>query len=471
VKGAARLAVALAGLGALGAHSCWFAASSPYRGFPYPGLEATGRFRVAEVDGVWWLVTPDGALFFSAGVNNVSSWADYAPDLGTWPYRDNVLARWGSEEAWADEVIRRFDVAGVNTAGAWSQLERFRGRFPYTQILSFADAAPTVASGGPFGAPLRDFFDPSFESSAPARAEEARPCAEDPFCIGVFTDNELPWGRGFNQLVPFLDAYLALPAGAPGKLALQAFLEERYAGDVAAFDAVWGADLPSFDALQDVSSLPGGSAGADADRLAFRGHVAARYYRVAHDALRVVSPDMLILGSRYLAYHASAPVVEAAAPYVDVISINNYEYDPGWFAVVQGIVEDGFFFPVAQLFQDLDAIHALTGKPVMVTEFGYRAADAGLPNSHPPVYPILPDQAARADAYSTYMDAVLARSYLVGAHWFEYADEPATGRFDGEDDNWGFVDVHDDLYPALFVRMWGVNGGLYPRRLALVGGG
>jgi hypothetical protein len=59
----------------------------------------------------------------------------------------------------------------------------------------------------------------------------------------------------------------------------------------------------------------------------------------------------------------------------------------------------------------------------------------------------------------------------VGAHWFEYADEPATGRFDGEDDNWGLVDVHDDLYPALFVRMWGVNGGLYPRRLALAGGG
>ena len=44
-------------------------------------------------------------------------------------------------------------------------------------------------------------------------------------------------------------------------------------------------------------------------------------------------------------------------------------------------------------------MYAIAGKPILVTEWGYRADDAGLPNSWPPVYPTLADQDERADAY------------------------------------------------------------------------
>ena len=39
------------------------------------------------------------------------------------------------------------------------------------------------------------------------------------------------------------DAYVRLPAKAPGKLALQTWLEQRYAGDVAPFNADWALSL------------------------------------------------------------------------------------------------------------------------------------------------------------------------------------------------------------------------------------
>src|SRR5262249_30227285 len=80
--------------------------------------------------------------------------------------------------------------------------------------------------------------------------------------------------------------------------------------------------------------------------------------------------------------------------------------------------------------------------------------------------PILDTQVERADAYERYMRHVLERPYLVGAHWFEHADEPAQGRFDGENDNWGIVNIHDDEYPELAARMRLGNGTIYQRGLA-----
>lgn len=463
--------LALAASSALGAGTCWRADAGDYHGAPGVVLAATGRFRLEQLDGVWWLVTPDGHLFFSTGVNHISSWADEERTTGRRPYRESVLARWGSEAVWADVVLARLEAIGLDTVGAWSQLEHFRGRYPYTEILGFAAAAPAIPGAGGF-ATVRDFFAPSFEAGAAAEAEHARACAGDAFCIGVFSDNELPWGPNVGQ-PPLVEDYLALPAGAPGRLALQAFFAARYAGDVAAFEAVWGLGVQRWDDLQTVAS-PGalwepGPPERMADRAAFRGHVASRYYRIVHDALRAVSPDLLILGSRLLAFQISADVALAAAPWVDAFSVNAYEWNAAWSDVARYFAERGSQLVAASLLDDVDQLHALTGKPVLISEFGYRAADAGLPNSWPPVYPTLPDQAARADAYARYLGLVLERPYLIGVHWFEWADEPAGGRFDGEDDNWGVVSLADDLYADLVARMRSVHSRLVAERLALGG--
>ena len=54
---------------------------------------------------------------------------------------------------------------------------------------------------------------------------------------------------------------------------------------------------------------------------------------------------------------------------------------------------------------------------------------------------------------------------FVGAHWFQYADEPLTGRtLDGENYNIGFVTVTDTPYPEMVQAARAVLGEAYARR-------
>jgi agarase len=48
---------------------------------------------------------------------------------------------------------------------------------------------------------------------------------------------------------------------------------------------------------------------------------------------------------------------------------------------------------------------------------------------------------------------------LVGYHWFEHADQPAEGRFDGENSNFGTVTIEDNVYEELTQAMASVNAG------------
>jgi agarase len=443
---------------------------------------ATGRFRVERLDGVWWLVTPDGHGFFSVGVDHLRPGGDFSPPLGTAPYYDNILTKYGSEAAWATATRPRLATMGVNTIGAFSEPERFPNTIAYTVRLALSEQAPAVPGVPPalVDRVTRDYFDPAFETGVVATLPGvAGPCAADPWCIGVFTDNELALGQSLAQVLPYLDAYLLLPANAPGKIALQAFLAARYGNDVGAFNATWGLALRDFDAVQSLGALapapaappasPTGSAAQIADRRAFDAYVAERFHHVTHDALRALSPDLLILGSRLLILSTRPEVLTAIAPWVDVVTVNYYEIAAAILQIAPDYPAD-YGIPFAKMFDDLDTMHRLTGKPFLIGEFSYRAADAGLPNTLPPFFPTLATQADRAQALGTYLRRVVARPYLVGAHWFQYMDQPATGRFDGENQNFGLVTITDDLWPEVTTRLATVSAGAAGRRALAPGG-
>ena len=442
---------------------------------------ATGRFRTAQIDGVWWLITPDGHGFFSVGVDHLRPGGDYSPALDRAPYYDNIIARYGSETGWAAATLARLQGLGVNTIGAFSEPQWFPDSIAYTVRLGLSSYAPEVPG---LPAPLvarvtRDYFAAAFASGVAANiASQAGPCAADPWCIGIFTDNELGLNQSLAQVWPYLDAYLTLPSGAPGKQAAQQFLATRYGNDSAAFNAVWGTALTGFADVQSLTGLspapaapparPTGSAAQIADRRAFDAAVAARFHQVTHDALRALSPDLLILGSRLLILSTRPEVLAAIAPFVDVVTVNYYEIADSILLLAPDYPED-YGIPFARMFDDLDAMYRVTGKPFLIGEFSYRAADAGLPNTLPPFFPTLATQADRAQALGTYLRRVLARPYLIGAHWFQYMDQPAEGRFDGENQNFGLVDIHDDPWPAVTERLRSVVVAAAPRRLLVPG--
>jgi len=94
----------------------------------------------------------------------------------------------------------------------------------------------------------------------------------------------------------------------------------------------------------------------------------------------------------------------------------------------------------------------------MVTEFSYRARvnQSGNPNSRG-AGGVLETQADRASSYKAFVTDLLKRPMIVGAHWFEWADQSPQGRFDGEDSNYGIVDIHHHTYKQLLSSMRRTN--------------
>jgi hypothetical protein len=46
---------------------------------------------------------------------------------------------------------------------------------------------------------------------------------------------------------------------------------------------------------------------------------------------------------------------------------------------------------------------------------------------------------------------------VVGYRWFEHADQPAEGRFDGGNSNFGTVTIQDEVYEELTETMTRIN--------------
>ena len=163
-----------------GPPSCWFPKQDAYRGWTGMQLAATGRFRVEQVNGVWWLVTPTGHPFFSAGVNHASSYGDWAPQLGTYPYRDADpadLRKRGGLVRRGDRAPRRAPASTRSARGARPSsspaASRTRRSWPSPRGRRRCRAPTSTRACEE----LRDYFDPAFASGAAQEAENERATA------------------------------------------------------------------------------------------------------------------------------------------------------------------------------------------------------------------------------------------------------------------------------------------------------
>ncbi len=407
-----------------------------YGGWTKMKAKATGFFRTEKIDGVWWFVDPDGHLFISKGVNHVSFQGDHCPALGYSPYNRNVKAKYGSQEKWAEATAKRLKGWGFNTIGAWSSASLFR-LMPYTLILNMGARSGADWLRGTFP----DVFDPKFHQILDnIAAKECAPRKSDRLLVGYFTDNELRWGPDWRSTRHLLDDYLLLlPQEAPGKKALIEFFRKRYP-NIEAFSSAWGLNLSSWEEVMKLTELsPAPSDEVEkrrlADRLDFLRVIAREYFRACHDAIRKHDPNHLILGVRFAGY-APRPVVELMGKFVDVVSFNWYGFEP----------------PT----KILSELHQITGNPVMITEFSFKAMDSGLPNTRGAGKPVS-TQKDRADNFERFVKALMKLPYCVGYHWFQWSDQPAQGRFDGENSNYGLVKENDEPWELLTESMTEVN--------------
>lgn len=101
-------------------------------------------------------------------------------------------------------------------------------------------------------------------------------------------------------------------------------------------------------------------------------------------------------------------------------------------------------------------------RPALVGEFMFGASDRG--HFHPGIV-VAADQKDRGVKYGQYLQTVLDNPYFVGAHYFQYMDSPITGRaLDGENYNNGVVDVTDRPYYEQLEGIMKAQSEIYTRR-------
>ncbi len=405
---------------------CWLATAAPA---PQSAATTTPAWGVVVEGGVAWLRTPSGARFWSKGVNVVDGFDESAKsEAGLayyWRRYHRTLADWRRE---SEQRLRAW---GFNTRGGWSDPSR-QFTLPLTVELDLGRYAKLH---------WFDPFDPAAEEvSRRIAAKLTAPYAGDPRVIGYFTDNEAGWWNS-----PLFLWYLRADWTNATKRALWTLLTEHYHDDWRALLADWVPDrgIESFDDLRRTGARlklrPGGAGMRVVEEFTFR--CARRYYEVVSHAVRAAHPGALLLGDR-LPLYFDQDAVRAIAAYVDVVS-TNYDVD----------VPDGWVAPY--YFEGLERLTG--GKPVLVSEFFFAADENRSGNSNRGHLMKVATQAERARGAAAALENFARFPTVVGAHWFQYADEPAGGRFDGEDYDMGLVDTANRPYAELTAALGRAN--------------
>jgi hypothetical protein len=206
---------------------------------------------------------------------------------------------------------------------------------------------------------------------------------DDPYLLGRFIGNEPPWP---GREVQFVDLVLKGPATP-----MQAHFKAGLAGG----------DTPQRRRDLVVTAF-------------------TRYVNAITTALRKHDPNHLILGMRF---GGGAPdYVLALCREFDVYTFNMYYWTPPGDVIKRA--------------------YAVGGKPIIFGEFHIGVPGRGLA----PGLVQAVNQAERGQAYRFYVEQAAAHPEVIGTHWFQWIDQMATGRPDGENYNIGFVDVTDRPY-------------------------
>lgn len=417
----------------------WPSSFSRWGGWKAKRVKATGFFRTHHDGRRWWLVDPDGYLFWSAGLDCVhSSIAGESlledssinlrrahaalPDVMSAFGRSFRLNPWHSKnqrefnymeanfirafgpEAWYDRWItvahaelRRL---GFNTAGDWSdEYAARREGTPYVRPLELFFKFPTTPMVGP---DLPDVFHPNLVADARELAETAlRETRNDPGMLGYFLHNEPPWGYQRGGIAASM--MLQTPECKPRRVFAE-ILRKKYGSD-AGLRKAWEMDV-SLKAIAGGAWTQEFSEKSLPDLLDFSSVMLDRLAGAVSKACRKVDPHHLNLGWRWWSFppiwalktmgHFDVATFNYYFPKIDMVSYGRPR---------EAGVEDVFF---------------KLNRPIMIGEWHFGALDGGLPSAG---LRRVANQVERGKSFRIFQEYAAALPWCVGAHWFIMYDE------------------------------------------------
>jgi hypothetical protein len=156
--------------------------------------DATGYFRVQQLGGRWWFVTPAGHAFLSAGVNHVDYQQDYSDEFVT--FVTGHLREWGFNTiGWSQEITRREADGTMIHSRGWGPDQYRVAKMPYIHLLRFTDMEWYVAESFP------DVFSREFETRCDEIARETcTHLVDDPYLIGYCYSDAPNWPSWRRQV-------------------------------------------------------------------------------------------------------------------------------------------------------------------------------------------------------------------------------------------------------------------------------
>jgi hypothetical protein len=398
---------------------------SKYGGFLSTKAKATGFFHVEKINDKWWFIDPEGYLFFSTGSCGIGSGSSFSRIQGreyiftAMPPADQLNPpgqqgrRGPNTSFYTWNLYRRH---GSEWYQKWMDLTvRRMDSWGINTIGNWSDATLGGSHRKAYVATLRgwgietglmgmpDVYASGYIAKVDsAAASQCAPRKDDPYLLGYFLGNEPPWPGRELDLVNVILS----GEKTPMQSALQAYLS--------------GGDTPE-------------------RRRAFVYDTFSKFISIVNAAVKKHDPNHLNLGLRY---GGTPPddLIKASLGF-DVFSLNIYGYDTK---------------------EKLKRVYDLTGLPIIIGEFHFGVPGRGLA----PGLAQTRDQEERGAAYRYYVENAASHPALIGAHWFQWLDQPPTGRNDGENYNIGFLDVTDRPYTELvdasketFKRLLDVHSG------------
>ena len=404
----------------------------PFGGSTAAGWQdvATGFYHTVLSNGRWWLITPQGNPSFYLSISDVAQVWQYTPITGragmfadlpdrtgsfATAYGTNVWSESGNTQYFSFQVanmVRKYGAGwnaqaaalvpdralkwGFAGAGKWSP--RSPG-LPVTPVLEHYDVPNVVRHPDIFDAAVRSRLTDSL-------ANQINADLNNPYIVGWSVGNEYDEIITTDETV----AMLGLGAAVPAKTALvDQALASLYHGDLGALAAAWKIKASSVnDAYAASPAVPA----ADVESL--RRYFATNYYRTIYQTVKSIDPNHLFLGWW--------------------IVPNWWINDEDWRMQAANTDVVGFDYYVPKFLDAyLDKLIQDAGKPVLIGEFSFPGAYGGWRGFDTTQYSgnMTLSDSESGDRYTQWITDASAYPNVVGASWFEYRDEPITGRGPG----------------------------------------
>ena len=176
----------------------------------------------------------------------------------------------------------------------------------------------------------------------------------------------------------------------------------------------------------------------------FNVEIAEKYFSIIYTEIKKVAPHKLYLGCRWDAHLYPLEdekfnwVMHVAANFCDVLSVNRYAYTAA----------------------DLVPTNEIN-KPFIIGEFHFSSLDEGALH-----YSLKSGENRQnvGELYKYYLRSAIKNPYVIGAHWFQYVDQPTIGRNDGENYHIGFVDICDTPDSIMIETIRSISNEIYSLR-------